>query len=134
MTTQTTPTDTSESVTPLISESSTSAPFHLSTSEIAAISLGALFAFVLLSLIILKFIRTYLIHWLLVHNGLQEQIYNFHSVPSLNFEEIDQLGPLPNQYKLAINKRAKNYRYDKNKRFSSNASCLSDKTLVEVSI
>jgi hypothetical protein len=120
----------------LTSKSSTSAPFHLSTSEITAISLGALFAFALLSLILLTFVRIYLIQWLLVHYGLEEQIYNFHSVRSLNFEEIDQLTelPIPTQYKLAINKRTKNYKYNKNKRFSSNASCLSETALVEVSI
>ena len=61
-------------------------------------------------------------------------MYSSHSARSFDFESLDQLAHPSNQYKLATNKRTNNYKYEKNKRSSSNVLCISQKNLVEVSI
>lgn len=116
------------------SKSSVKTSSHLTTSEIVGISIGVMFLVAIFSKIIITLLRPCLIHILLIRHGLIEQIYSVRSTRSHTFHNIDQLSHLPEQYKIATNKRMAAYTYNKNIRDVSTSSGITETTLVQVNV
>jgi hypothetical protein len=134
MTTYTTLTLTTRTSTPTTSRSIVKTSSPLSVSAITGITIGIIILVAILGKVIITFLRIGLIYMLLVRNGLREQMYTFRATRSYSFQGINQYSDSPSQYKLATNKRAKNYKYDCYKQDSSDASYIPETTLVQVDI